>query len=234
MTTTSTSEATAPPERENGPRSWFGIAAGFAGQMARPTFGRGESAELRRMGPEEPDAAIFWRLLAGSGLLDSQEMGPALEAKWALILHGIALMTPNVQGNREADLPRVSAHNPTVPVGLALYRGGDESRTRAFYSESRLNRLLTARGPMLHSLLARTFRMLGTDQPFNWRQMARLILHEGYKEESAEYVRHQIARAYYQAERRSGRSRLPRPRGDRPHPYMVYNGVGTVAPPTRG
>ena len=206
MTTTSTSETTAPPERGNEPRSWFDIAVGFAGQMARPTFGRGELAELRRMRPDEPDAAVFWRLLAGSGLLDSQEMGPVLEAKWALILHGIALMTPSVAGNSEADAPRLSAHNPTVPVGLALYRGGDESRTRAFYSESRLNRLLTARGPMLHSLLARTFRMLGTDHSFNWRQMARLILHEGYREDSAEYVRHQIARAYYQAERRISRS----------------------------
>ena len=98
------------------------------------------------------------------------------------------------------DLP---PHNPTVPVGLALFQGGDSNRARAFYSETRFNRLLTARGPMLHTLLARTFRMLGSGQSFNWRQMARLILHEGYREDSAEYVRHQIARAYYQAERRS-------------------------------
>ena len=145
---------------------------------------------------------IFWRLLARQGLLD-REMSRELESKWGLILHGIALMTPTVEGNNESVRPRASAHDPTVPVGLALFQGGDGSRTRAFYSESRLNRLLTARGPMLQTLLARTFRMLGTDQAFNWRQMAQLILHEGFREDSAERVRHQIARAYYQAERRS-------------------------------
>ena len=203
MTTAPTIEG--PTEQGQGrePRSWFDIAVGFAGEMVHPSFSRGDLAELRRMKPEEPDAAIFWRLLARQGLLEGREMSRELENKWGLILHGIALMTSTVEGDGDSDRPRASAHDPTVPVGLALFQGGDGNRTRAFYSESRLNRLLTARGPMLHTLLARTFRMLGTDQAFNWRQMARLILHENYSEESAEQVRHQIARAYYQAERRS-------------------------------
>jgi CRISPR type I-E-associated protein CasB/Cse2 len=185
------------------PRSWFDIAVGFSGEMVHPVFRRGDLAELRRMKPEEPDAAIFWRLLARQGLLEGQGMSRELESKWGLILHGIALMTPTVEADSDSARPRSSAHDPTVPVGLALFQGGDGNRTRAFYSESRLNRLLTARGPMLHTLLARTFRMLGTDQAFNWRQMEQLILHEGFREDSAERVRHQIARAYYQAERRS-------------------------------
>ena len=205
MTTTSIPDATAQQDRQEEPRSWFDISVGFASEMARPSFKRGDLAELRRMNPEEPDAAIFWRLLASHGLLEGWEMSRELERKWALIMHGIALMTPAVEGDGDSGAPKTSAHNPTVPVGLALFQGGDGSRTRAFYSESRLNRLLTARGPMLHTLLARTFRMLGTGQPFNWREMARLILHDGYREESAERVRHQIARAYYQAERRSAR-----------------------------
>ena len=188
------------------PRSWFDVAVGFAGEMVHPAFRRGDLAELRRMKPEEPDAAIFWRLLARQGLLEGEEMSRELESKWGLILHGIALMTPTVEADSDSAKPRSSAHDPTVPVGLALFQGGDGSRTRAFYSESRFNRLLTARGPMLHTLLARTFRMLGTDQAFNWRQMAQLILHEGFREGSAERVRHQIARAYYQAERRGTRA----------------------------
>ena len=202
MTTAPTIEG--PTEQGQGgePRSWFDIAVAFAGEMVHPVFRRGDLAELRRMKPEEPDAAIFWRLLAGQGLLEGQGMSRELESKWGLILHGIALMTPTVEADSDSAKPRSSAHDPTVPVGLALFQGGDGNRTRAFYSESRLNRLLTARGPMLHTLLARTFRMLGTDQALNWRQMAQLILHEGYREDSAERVRHQIARAYYQAERR--------------------------------
>ena len=203
MTTAPIIEGPAVPGQSGETRSWFDITVGFAGEMAHRTFKRGDLAELRRMKPEEPDAAIFWRLLARHDLLEGPDMGQELERKWGLILHGIALMTPTIGGDGDTDKPRSSAHDPTVPVGLALYQGGDGNRTRAFYSESRLNRLLTARGPMLHILLARTFRMLGTDQAFNWRQMAQLILHEGFREDSAELVRHQIARAYYQAERRS-------------------------------
>ena len=205
MTTMPTTEV-ATQERQIGDSlNWFDITVELAGKMARPNFRRGDLAELRRMKPDKPDPAIFWRLLAESGLLESENMSADVERKWGLILHGIALMTPTSgsDANTDSNAPRPSAHNPTVPVGLALFQGGDSNRDRAFYSETRLNRLLIARGPMLHSLLARTFRMLGADQSFNWRQMARLILHEGYREDSAEYIRHQIARAYYQAERRS-------------------------------
>ena len=209
MTTVTTTEGPASlgPDRE--PPNWFDITVGLAGEMAHPTFSRGNLAELRRMRPDQPDVAVFWRLLGSHGLLDGREMGPELETRWGLILHGLALMTPTAGGAASPETFRPSAHDPATPVGLALFRGGDVSRTRAFYSESRFNRLLTARGSMLHTLLARTFRMLGANQPFNWRQMARLILHEGYNEDSAEGVRRQMARAYYQAERRSAQAAQP-------------------------
>ena len=153
---------------------------------------------MRRMNPDEPDAATFWRLLAHQGLLDGREMSRELERKWGLILHGIALMTPTANDDANSDASRPSAHDPTVPVGLALFQGGDASRERAFYSETRLNRLLTARGPILRTLLTRMFRMLSSaDQPFNWRQMSELILSDGCYEERAEQTRRRIARAYY-------------------------------------
>ena len=204
MTTASTSinerPGSEPPGREVPSRSWDGIAISFAGEIARATFRRGDLAELRRMNPDAPDAAAFWRLMAEQDLLDN----PALENKWALILHGIALMTPTAGGDNSPEARPRSAHDPTVSVGLALFQGGLADRNRAFYSETRLNRLLTARGTMLHSLLARLFRMLGrAGQPFNWREMANFILNDGYDEEAAERSRRQIARAYYQAERRS-------------------------------
>ena len=197
MATAPTPEVAAPQGQESESRNRLDIAVDFAGEMSRATtFKRGDLAELRRMNPDAPDAAAFWRLLASRDLLGSL----ALEVKWALILHGIALMTPTNTGDGN---PR-TAHDGYTPVGRALFQGGDANRTNAFYSETRLNRLLTARGPMLRTLLPRMFRMLATvDVSFNWREMAQFILNDGYDEEAAERSRRRIAREYYQAVRRS-------------------------------
>lgn len=191
MTTT---EAVEQSER---PRSWGDIAVSLAGAIAQlAEHRRGDLAELRRMDPDDPDAAVFWRLLASRDLPGS----PTIERKWALILHGIALMTPTSSGSGNS----LTAHDGNMPVGRALFLGGDAQRAQGFYSESRLNRMLTARGPMLRVLLARMFRMLaGAGVSFNWREMAQFILNEGYDEDAAEQSRRRIARDYYQAERRS-------------------------------
>ena len=182
-------------EAEDERQPWGVIAAGFAKQMAGEDFRRGDLAELRRMNPDAPNAAAFWRLMASRNLLGN----PTLEAKWALILHGIALMTSTSGGENR------TAHNGIIPVGRALFLGGEtERRESGYYSESRLNRLLTARGPILRTLLARMFRMLAAaNQPCNWSEVARFILNDSYNEERAEDIRRGIARAYYQAERRS-------------------------------
>lgn len=202
MTTIPTPEAATPAETESRPLSWGEIAVRFAGRLSRPDFLRGDLAELRRMNPDEPDAAVFWQLLSRYDLLGS----PAMESRWGLVLHGIALMTPTAGREMPAnsDGYRPSAHNPTVPVGQALYQGGDPNRgERPFYSETRLNRLLTARDEMFRALAARAFRMLGrVGQPFNWQDMANLILNEGRDDPAAERIRRRIARSYYQAQRR--------------------------------
>ena len=181
------------PER----RSRGDTAVSFASRIARSAdFSRADLAELRRMDPDTPNTAVFWRLMAEHDLLGN----PSLEREWALILHGIALMTPRNGGDGN---PR-TAHDGYTPVGRALFLGGEAHREQGFYSESRLNRLLTARGDMLRTLLARMFRMLASaDMSFNWREMAQFILNEGYNEEAAEQARHRIAREYYLAERRS-------------------------------
>ena len=150
------------------------------------------------MDPDTPDRAAFWRLMAEQHLLGA----PAVEVKWALILHGIALMT-RTGGDKESAR---SAHDGQMPVGRALYLGGEVRRESGFYSETRINRLLTARGPMLRTLLARTFRMLAAaNVSFDWREMGRLILNDGYDEDAAEVCRRNIARDYYRAEYRSSK-----------------------------
>ena len=118
-----------------------------------------------------------------------------VERKWALIIHGIALMT---RTNGDSVAVR-TAHDSAMPVGRALFEGG--------YSQSRFSRLMTARGGMFFSLLARMFRMMASvGQPFNWYQMAQLILAEDYDEAQAERMRRIIARDYYWAEDRAERS----------------------------
>ena len=178
--------------------SWGGTAARIAGRLAREDFPRGDLAALRRMSPGSgQDAVAFWRLAARYELLDA----PAVERKWALIIHGIALMTPTAAPDRAGS----SAHDPQTSVGSALF-GSGSSGEAGLYSELRLNRLLTARGDVLQVLLARMFRMLGSGGvAFDWREMARLILLDGFDQAGAERARQRIARDYFRAEYRAER-----------------------------
>ena len=180
-------------------RSWGDTAVTFAARIARADYSAADLADLRRMNPGSPAPAAFWRHMAEAGLLDDSNM----EAMWLLILHGIALMTRPGTGDGQM----CSAHDGGLPVGRALYLGGNVSRGTAFYSEARLGRLLIARGPMLRMLLARAFRMLATaGVRFNWREMARFILNEGYDSGAAEQSRRLIAREYYLSRRLSSSS----------------------------
>lgn len=192
MTTASITETSEPGASPDRSQSWGYIAVGYARKMARADFGRGDLAGLRRMDPDSARPAIFWKLLAEENLLEYNRI---VENKWALILHGIALMTPTNTGEGATR----TAHDGAMPVGRALNDGG--------YSEMRFNRLLTAREDMLRTLLARMFRMLAAeDMSFNWREMAQFILYEGYDEEAAEQSRRRIARDYYRAGRQAAAS----------------------------
>lgn len=167
------------------------MAAELAYRFSGDRIGPGDLARVRRMNLDSPNEAVFWDFIARKN-----QFGPVRENNWALVMQGIALMTGTSDGR--------SAHDGDMPIGRALFYAGDDSRTSAFYSESRLNRLLVARGPMLRTLLGRMFRMMASaNQPFNWREMARLILNDGRNEawaqERAERVRRNIARAYYHA-----------------------------------
>ena len=193
MTTTLPQEAASGAEQSAPSRG--NAAVQLAGEVAQlAEHKRGDLAALRRMDPDAPAHAAFWRLMAKHDLL----RGGAWDEEWALILHGIALMTPTNAGE---GAPR-TAHDGYMPVGKALFLGGAERRTESgFYSDARFNRLLTARGPMLRTLLARMFRMLASNNvSFNWREMAEFILSQ-HDEEEAEKRRRRLARDYYRAER---------------------------------
>ena len=92
-------------------------AVSIAGELATEWYPRGDLARLRRMDPDNPGPSAFWDLLAKRGL----SFGPDLEARWALIVHGIALMTPLNRKGEEFQ----TAHDGYVPVGRALFTGGN-------------------------------------------------------------------------------------------------------------
>lgn len=189
MTTKSKDGTPAPPERKSGSQYSENLAPGYAKKMAHADFRRGDLADLRRMDPDGARPAVFWRLLAEQNLLGR------MESKWALILHGIALMTPTKAENTADG----TAHKDKAPVGRTLHEAG--------YSEMRFNQLLAARDDMLRKLLARTFRMMSTkDIAFDWQEMARFILNEGDDEEKAERSRRRLARSYYRAQQRARES----------------------------
>ena len=201
MTTREIAESPDSVGRGENTQPWPERAVSMAGTIGQYVeHRRGDLAELRRMDPDEPDAAAFWRLMAQHDLLNTRETA---ERRWGLIINGIALMTPTGSGDGNP----TTAHNGSMPVGRALYLGGESQRASAFYSEARLNRMLTSGGPMLRTLLSRMFRMLAaTGVTFNWREMAQFILNEGYDHDAAEKGRRRIAREYYRAERSSNQS----------------------------
>ncbi|MCE2502350.1 MAG: type I-E CRISPR-associated protein Cse2/CasB [Dehalococcoidia bacterium] len=192
-----TSVVKLPPTSTNSPiPANFGVViANTIESIESPEFTTGESASLRRMDPINPNSPAFWKLMSQRGMPEKAGV-----EKWALIMHGIALMAHGT-GNG-------IAHRPRMPVGRTLYVGGEQQAgERGFYSEDRLATLLAARGTTLRRLLARLFRLLANEGcSFNWSEMAWFILNEGYNEEQAEQSRIRIARAYYRAERRGSQS----------------------------
>ena len=196
MTTMPATDRTTDATRSN---TWESVAVRIANHIASPNFGRGDLAALKRMDPDREVTPVVWRLLAQ---FDIETRGVETERKWALIMHGIALMT-KTSGDSGAIR---AAHDRATPVGRALFLGGIPDRKDAYYSPSRFNRLMTARDGIFRALLSRMFRMMASaGQSFDWYQMAQLILAEGYDEERAERMRRILARDYYWAEDRARR-----------------------------
>ena len=157
-------------------------------------YHRGEFAQLRRMDPDNPDNPTFRRIMARENLLGHRQC----EIKWALALHGMALMT---RAAGDVNVRARTPHDGNVSVGRALFEAG--------YSETRLGRLLAARDGMLRGLLTRAFRTLGsTGKTFNWQEMAAFIICQGTNEEAAERGRRRIARSYYRAQEHGQQAEL--------------------------
>jgi len=147
------------------------VLARVASEVGRDTFSTGTRAALRRMRPEHPPPLVFYRL-ASDFLPGNWE---ATLPEWVTLIAGVALMSPG-------------AHERSAAMGAVLAQEG--------YAEARLERLLSAQGATLRTLALRCTRFLASrGSPFNWMDMARLLLARdaGRREE----INRKIAKDFY-------------------------------------
>lgn len=154
----------------------IGQAARFTGDLHG--LGAGERAALARLDPDgdwRPDQiAALTRACIQAGL-EPEHWSPTAWRRWALIAHGMAL-----------------AGHAVGPLGNQLCAAG--------IAESRVTKLLTARGEAFRQLLPRLLRLLAAKETApNWYELGALILAEGRDEAQAEVLRMKIAGRYFPA-----------------------------------
>lgn len=140
----------------------------------------GEHAALARL---DPDGELRPHQIAAlSRALIYAELEPdtwkaETWQRWALIAHGMAL----------------AGHDASQSLGQQL--------SKADVSESRVTKLLTARGDAFRQLLPRLLRLIASKGvAANWHELGGLILSQERDEEKAEDIRLKIAGRFFSAE----------------------------------
>lgn len=144
--------------------------------------GPGDRAALARLDPDAlrpHQIAALSRALISAGL-QPESWRPETWPRWALIAHGMAL----------------AGHDGGGRLGRQLAQAG--------VAESRVSKLLTARGEAFRQLLPRVLRLLASKGvPPNWFELGELVLKEGSDLPDdlrhAEQARMRLAGAYFSA-----------------------------------
>lgn len=156
--------------------------ASIAGQI--PQLPTGARAALRRMYLTRSDEAIgvVMGLLHRAGVPQAAWVDPAAFGRWQLLAHVAALLSGTAA---------LAPHAPGRKLGHALSKAG--------YSENRLMRLTSAKGPALHDQVRRATQFLAKAgaAPIDLRTMDQLLSADPAR---AEKARFQIARDYYDSE----------------------------------
>lgn len=133
---------------------------------------RGALAELRRMEPEMTLPAAFWNIVAAS----ERRASPARLRRIAGVIKVMAFRPKDLDGGRRK-------------LGAAL--------AAADVTESRVRKLMTARGPALDGQVTRIARRLANTAPLPYREFAELLLAENHGSPKVEDIRLEIARGYW-------------------------------------
>lgn len=140
----------------------------------------GERAALARLDPDgelrpHQIAALTRALIYAE--LEPETWKPETWQCWALIAHGMAL----------------AGHDASQSLGQQLSKAG--------VSESRVTKMLTARGDAFCQLLPRLLRLLASKGVApNWHELGGLILNQEREDEKAEDIRLKIAGRFFSAE----------------------------------
>lgn len=144
------------------------------------------SAMLRRMNPERPGSAMN-AIMAALVTADVVPRSDDDLRRWAAVLNLLAILS-----GTGGTLPHGQSRQST---GRRLHEAG--------YSEQRLARLLTARGPAVTDQVRRAARFLATARgergPIDLRPLVDLLRHESHDDARTEAARLRIARDYYGA-----------------------------------
>ena len=142
---------------------------------------KGEQAALARLDPEAPrphQVGALARALVLAGIAPDDWQAETWE-RWALLAHGMAL----------------AGHDSGARLGAQL--------ARAEVSESRVTRLLTARGDAFRQQVPRLLRLMASRGVApNWLEFGALILATDRDEARAETLRLRIAGQFYAAAHR--------------------------------
>jgi CRISPR type I-E-associated protein CasB/Cse2 len=161
------------PDKEKDP------VASLCGQV--PLLPTGDRAALRRLylTRSEMAAGIVTGLLLRAGVPHADALRPATFARWQLLAHVAAVLSGTAA---------VPPHHPGAGLGRALHE--------ADYSDHRLMRLTSARGPALVDQIVRAARVLASagKVPVNFHTLRDLSLDTALVAEAA---RLRIARDYY-------------------------------------
>lgn len=142
------------------------------------TLDKGERAALCRLAPEAMRAhqvAALARALVKAEI-DPTAWSAAAWQCWALVAHGIAL----------------AGHDASRSLGVQLCEAG--------VSESRVTKMLTARGDAFRQLIPQLLRLLASRSIApNWNELGPLILGDEQNDENLEQRRLTIAGRYFSA-----------------------------------
>lgn len=172
------SKAADPPESETTTESLSSVVWRLANAIEK-SLGSGDTAELRRLHPQDPGNPAFWKLAAlhlePAGHLRGQgEARDEMERRWGAILNFMAQLSGFLR--------------PGMRLGGSLASAG--------LSELRFVRLLRARDHALLDEVRTVASFLSSKgQPVDPGDIAHLILSDGRHHE--ESVRRSIARDFY-------------------------------------